>query len=188
MKTNLFLLCAFFSWNLEAQYFIRTKKNLGVVSMYNYGQNERLSTSAQFGLCKQFGRYTIPEIGFKIQQNNDIMEPYSLFTGIQFRKNLIKLNSRKKGAKCMAELLEGFVTPEFQYVLPNTNIQTQAPFSIRYGLGIYHAESGGSRRSSTWEAKVEVYHRNFLGGSTSNQQEFGIALRIQHFKSYDFLK
>jgi hypothetical protein len=177
-----------FQLNVQAQYYMRTKKNVGIVSMYNFGKEDRLAPSIQFGLCKQFGRYTIPELGFKAQSNNGAMEPFSLYTGIQFRKNLIKLNTRKKGAKCMAELLEGFVTPEFQYVLPNTNIQTQAPFSIRYGLGIYHAESGGSRRSRTWETKVEVYHRNFLGGPTANQQEFGVALRIQHFKSYDFLK
>jgi len=188
MKSYFLLLTVLFQLNVQAQYYMRTKKNVGIVSMYNFGKEDRLAPSIQFGLCKQFGRYTIPELGFKAQSNNGAMEPFSLYTGIQFRKNLIKLNTRKKGAKCISELLEGFITPEYQYFLPNSTSNTQSPFSIRYGLGLYHAESGGSKRSRAWATKVELYHRSFIHAPVPSQNEFGIALRIQHFKTYDFLK
>ena len=67
----------------------------------------------------------------------------------------------------------------------NTN---QSQFSIRYGLGLYHVESGGSKRSRAWLTKVEAYHRTYIGGTQDLPHEFGIALRVQHFKTYDFLR
>jgi hypothetical protein len=188
MKLPILLLVSFFYGQLFGQYYVRTKKNLGVVGMYNIGSANQLNPSYQFALCKQFGRYAVPEIGFKAESNLNGLDINALYAGIQFRKNLVKLNERKKGAKCKLEMLEGFVTPEFNYYLSQSASSEQAPFSIRYGLGLYHVESGGSKRSRSWATKMEVYHRSYLQPTIPYRQEFGIALRIQHFKTYDFLK
>jgi hypothetical protein len=188
MKFTILLLISISYSQLFGQYYIRTKKNLGVVGMYNVGSSNQLNPSYQFALCKQFGRYAVPEIGIKAQSHVNGLEINALYAGIQFRKNLVKLNERKKGAKCKLEMLEGFVTPEFNYYLAQSASSEQAPFSIRYGLGLYHVESGGSKRSRSWATKMEVYHRSYLDPTIPYRQEFGVALRIQHFKTYDFLK
>ena len=188
MKVTFLFLFSVLTAHLYGQHYIRTKKNLGVLGMYNLGQMNAIDPSYQFALCKQFGRYTLPELGVKAVSQESGLQINSLYAGVQFRKNLIKLNERKKGAKCKLEILEGFVTPEFNYYLSNTASAKPAPFSLRYGLGLYHVESGGSKRSRAWATKVEVYHRSYIQTSSPYQQEFGVALRIQHFKTYDFLK
>jgi hypothetical protein len=198
MKT---LICTFiflgFIYQSKAQYYVRTKKNIGVIGMYNLrpeaAQLDLASTTPflQLGLCRQFGKYAVPEIGITLAAPsatglNPTFE--GLFTGLQLRKNLIKINQRKHGAKCKAELLECFVTPEYRYSLNEIRNTNQSQFSIRYGLGLYHVESGGSKRSRAWLTKVEAYHRNYMGGVQAQPHEFGLALRIQHFKTYDFLR
>jgi hypothetical protein len=188
MKLTILLVISVFYSQVVGQYYVRTKKNVGVVAMYNSGNVNRLDPSYQFALCKQFGRYTLPELGIKAESQVNGLEINALYAGIQFRKNLIKLNERKKGAKCKLEMLEGFVTPEFNYDLSRNASTEQTPFSIRYGFGLYHLESGGSKRSRAWATKMEVYHRSYLHPTIPYRQEFGVALRIQHFKTYDFLK
>ena len=181
----------------NAQHYVRTKKNIGVIGLYNLSprapQQNFASTTPflQLGLCRQFGKYAVPEIGItlaapKATGLNPTFE--GLFTGLQLRKNLIKINQRKHGAKCKAELLECFITPEYRYSLNEMRNSNQSQFAVRYGLGLYHVESGGSKRSKAWVTKVEAYHRNYLGGVQAQPHEFGVALRIQHFKTYDFLR
>jgi hypothetical protein len=173
------------------------KKNMGVIGMYSFNPsqaNQMNAASSQFvqiGICKQLGKYTIPELGLAIKGP----EAYGLnptmtgvFSNIHFRKNLFVINQRKHGAKCKAEVLECFVTPEYRYSFENKRTETQNQFSVRYGLSLYHVESGGSKRSRAWVTKFEVYHRNYVGNYSPAGNEFGVGLRIQHFKTYDFLK
>lgn len=188
MKLAVILVISGFYSQLFGQYYIRTKKNFGVVGIYNIGNVNRQEPSYQFALCKQFGRFVLPELGIKAESQVNGLAINALYAGIQFRKNLVTLNKRKKGAKCIMEILEGFITPEFNYYLSRNTLAFQSPFSIRYGLGLYHVESGGSKRSRAWATKIEVFHRSYLHSTIPYQQEFGVALRIQHFKTYDFLK
>jgi hypothetical protein len=198
MKTliSTFIFLGFF-YQCKAQYYVRTKKNIGVLGMYNVRpettQQDFASTTPflQLGLCRQFGKYAVPEIGITLAAPASAgLNPtfQGLFTGLQLRKILIKINQRKHGAKCKAELLEGFVTPEYRYNLNTIRNSNQQQFSVRYGLGLYHVESGGSKRAKAWVTKVEAYHRTYIGGTQDLPHEFGIVLRIQHFKTYDFLR
>jgi hypothetical protein len=186
-----------FIHQIKAQYYIRTKQNIGFLGMYNFRSQatQQVLTSPppflQLGLCRQFGKYAVPEIGIKLAAPNSTgLNPTfdGLFTGLQLRKNLVKINQRKHGAKCKAELLECFVTPEFSYSLHEIRSSNQRQFSVRYGLSLYHVESGGSKRAKAWVTKMEAYHRTYIGGPQDLPHEFGIALRIQHFKTYDFLR
>lgn len=198
MKRTFQILLVFLGLNqLFAQHYVRTKKNIGALGMYSLSptvNSQNISSSSPFlqlGLCRQFGKYTIPEFGISIARPSAIgLNPSvtGIFTGVQFRKNLIKINERKHGAKCKAEVIEGFFTPEFRYNFDPLRTASQNQFSLRYGLSLYHIESGASKRARAWVTKIEVYHRNYLGATNANPHEFGIALRIQYFKTYDFLK
>ena len=146
MKTLICTIIFFgFIYQSKAQYYVRIKKNIGVISMYNLPtettQQGLASTTPflQLGLCRQFGKYAVPEIGITLAAPsasglNATFE--GLFIGLQLRKNLIKINQRKHGAKCKAELLEYFVTPEYRYSLNEIRNSKQSQFSIRYGLGL----------------------------------------------------
>lgn len=198
MKTFPFLLLFLTTCQIgNAQYYVRTKKNFGIIGMYNLRPvNTDLNLSAstpflQLGVCRQFGKYALPELGFSLAAPTSIGQNPTftgLFTGLQLRKNLFKINERKHGAKCKAELIECFITPEYRLNFNEARHQNDGQFSVRYGLGLYHVESGGSKRSRAWVTKVEVYHRNYFGGAQALPHEFGLALRIQHFKTYDFLR
>jgi hypothetical protein len=198
MKSLPFLLLLITTCQMyKAQYYVRTKKNIGVIGMYNLRPVKtdlNLNTSTPFlqlGVCRQFGKYAVPEFGFSLAAPTSIGQNPTftgLFTGLQLRKNLFKINERKHGAKCKAELIECFITPEYRLQVNEARNASAGQFSVRYGLGLYHVQSGGSKRSRAWVTKVEAYHRNYFGGAQTLPHEFGLALRIQHFKTYDFLK
>lgn len=197
MKKLILVTCLLFiAENSFSQYYIRTKKNIGVIGMYNFSNLSNQtdltnsSTSMQLGLCRQFGKYFVPEIGMTISTPSIVKTPTfeSLFTGVQIRKNLFKINQRKVGAKCKSEVLECFLVPEYTYLWNMGRNIDQSKVSIRYGLGLYHLESGGSKQSRAWVTKIECYHRYQLGSRSIFPHEFGIGLRIQHFKTYDFLR
>jgi len=171
-----------------AQYYVRTKKNIGVYSTYNFGQDRILQPSVQLGVCSQIGRHFIPEIGATFVSVNQDAAFRSLNAAIQYRTRLLKIHERKRGAKCKLELLDLFVAPEYFYT-PNESFRfDKNTYSLRYGLAIHHFETGGSKRSRAWLTKLEAYHRSYFGEISKGRREFGLALRIQHFKTYDFLR
>jgi hypothetical protein len=61
-----------FIHQIKAQYYIRTKQNIGLHSMYNFRSQatQQVLTSPtpflQLGLCRQFGKYAIPEMGITL--------------------------------------------------------------------------------------------------------------------------
>ena len=188
MKIIALILTVFVVQSSFGQYYIRTKKNIGVYSNYNFGQVRGLSSSYQLGICSQFGGYVIPEIGVSFVAMGDDMLFQSFTGAIQFRKRLLKINERKRGAKCIGEIIDIFVAPEYFHT-PNNNINLDKnTFSARYGLAIHHYQSGGSKRARTWNTKLEAYHRTYFEEQAPLRNEIGVALRIQYFKTYDFLR
>lgn len=131
----------------------------------------------------------IPEVGLTLRNSNNLWSFSGINTALQFRKRALTLNSRKRGSKCKMELLDVFVAPEF-FAMQPSNVRPTFPnhsFAIRYGLALHHFETGGSKRNRAWNTKFEVYHRNYFNENQPIKHEFGIALRIIHFKTYDFL-
>ena len=188
MKAVILLISIFSCQVVSAQYYIRTKKNIGVYSAYNFGQDRVLQPSVQLGLCRQIGRHLIPEIGATFVSVNQDANFRSFNAGLQYRSRLLKIHERKRGAKCKFELLDLFVVPEYIRT-PNKSFRfDKNTFALRYGLAIHHFESGGSKRSRAWLTKLEAYHRSYFGEISSGRREFGLALRVQHFKTYDFLR
>lgn len=184
-----FLIISLISFHIVfAQYYVRTKKNIGIYSTYYFGQKRVLQPSVQVGVCSQIGRHLIPEIGATFVSINQDASFRSFKAAIQYRTRLLKIHERKRGAKCKFELLDLFVAPEYFYT-PNESFRFgKNTCSVRYGLAIHHFETGGSKRSRAWLTKLEAYHRTYFGEISKGRREFGIALRIQHFKTYDFLK
>ena len=190
MKVSTLFILVLVSNSLFGQYFIRTKKNFGVFSNYNFGEiNGIKAPSLQLGVCRHFGSYLIPEVGLTFRSNNDLWSFSGINAALQVRKRALKLNSRKKGGKCKMELVDVFVAPEF-FAIQTENTRPAFPnhsFALRYGLALHHFESGGSRRNKAWNTKLEVYHRNYFNENQPIKHEFGIALRVIHFRTYDFL-
>lgn len=190
MKVRAVFILVLISNMVFGQYFIRTKKNFGVFTNYNFGEINGLQfPSLQLGICRQFGSYIIPEVGLTLRNSNNLWSFSGINTALQFRKRALTLNSRKRGSKCKMELLDVFVAPEF-FAMQPSNVRPTFPnhsFAIRYGLALHHFETGGSKRNRAWNTKFEVYHRNYFNENQPIKHEFGIALRIIHFKTYDFL-
>lgn len=190
MKVRAVFILVLISKMVFGQYFIRTKKNFGVFTNYNFGEiNGLQSPSLQLGICRQFGSYIVPEVGLTLRNSNNLWSFSGINTALQFRKRALTLNSRKRGSKCKMELLDVFVAPEF-FAMQPSNVRPTFPnhsFAIRYGLALHHFETGGSKRNRAWNTKFEVYHRNYFSENQPIKHEFGIALRIIHFKTYDFL-
>jgi hypothetical protein len=176
MKTVLiFLLIAFQSFYGLNQ----TRKNIGIICAYNFGQKNQLQPSLQIGLSKQFGKYLLPEIGIRIENEIPFNQVIAYTSAIQIRKSLFKLRVRNRSGICKAEILECFVTPEYFYIKNESRTNPKNQFSMRYGLSLYHLKSGGSRNSKSWVAKIEIYNRTIF---TTKQNEMGIALRVQCFR------
>jgi hypothetical protein len=74
MKKLILVPCLLFiAENSFSQLYIRTNKNIGVIGMYNLSNVSNPSdlitsstSSIQLGLCRQFGKYFVPEIGMTI--------------------------------------------------------------------------------------------------------------------------
>lgn len=188
MKALILLVFLFSFQVVFSQYYIRTKKNIGIYSAYNFGQGRVVQPSFQLGLCSQIGKHFIPEIGATFVSVNQDASFRSFNAGLQYRTKLLKIHERKRGAKCKFELLDLFVAPEY-FRTPNESFRfDENTFALRYGLAIHHFETGGTKRSRAWLTKLEAYHRTYFGEISSGRREFGLALRIQHFRTYDFLR
>jgi hypothetical protein len=156
----------------------QTRRNIGIICSYNFGQKNQLQPSLQLGLSKQFGKYLLPEIGIRIENKIPFNQVIAYTSALQIRKSLFKLRVRNRSGICKAEVLECFVTPEYFYIKNESRNNPQNQFSMRYGLSLYHLKSGDSKNSKSWVTKIEIYNRTF----TTKQNEMGIALRVQCFR------
>lgn len=172
----LIILC--FSLNLIFAQNKRTK-NSGVVCAYNFGKDNQRNPSFEIKISKQIGKFLLPEIGLRFE-NEQFATSFSAYTAaLQFRKSLFKLSVRNKSGICKAEVLECFVTPEYYYFQNSNRLNPQNQYAMRYGLSLYHLKTGGARNSKSWVTKLEFYNRTIF---TTHQNELGIALRVQCFR------
>ncbi len=188
MKIIALILTVFVVQSSFGQYYIRTKKNIGVYSNKNFGQSRGLNSSFQLGVCTQIGGYVIPEFGAAFTSVGDDILFRSVTGAIQFRKRILQINERKRGRACVGEIVDLFLAPEYFYTPNNTFGFEKNTYSARYGLAIHHYKTGGGKRSRSWNTKLEAYHRTYFEEQSPLRNEFGLALRIQYFKTYDFLR
>ena len=204
MMKKLTLLLIIFSMNepLEAQVYMRTHKNFGVYGQLNTSDFDKNgSYSFQTGITRQFGRYVLPEFGYRqmIQKDNtrfiELNEPireHFLTTAMIFRAPLVVINERKKGRSCRGEVLEIFCGPEVFYRLKGADgVKENLSTSIKGGLGIFHVRTGHSKRSKAWTVKLEAYYRHQFENPINEfhiPNEFGLQIRLLRYKVYDFVR
>jgi len=204
MMKKLTLLLIIFSMNepLEAQVYMRTHKNFGVYGQLNTSDFDKNgSYSFQTGITRQFGRYVLPEFGYRqmIQKDNtrfiELNEPireHFLTTAMIFRAPLVVINERKKGRSCRGEVLEIFCGPEVFYRLHGADgVKENLSTSIKGGLGIFHVRIGHSKRSKAWTVKLEAYYRHQFENPINEfhiPNEFGLQIRLLRYKVYDFVR
>ena len=204
MMKKLTLLLIIFSMNepLEAQVYMRTHKNFGVYGQLNTSDFDKNgSYSFQTGITRQFGRYVLPEFGYRqmiqkdntrfIELNEHIREHF-LTTAMIFRAPLVVINERKKGRSCRGEVLEIFCGPEVFYRLNGADgVKENLSTSIKGGLGIFHVRTGHSKRSKAWTVKLEAYYRHQFENPINEfhiPNEFGLQIRLLRYKVYDFVR
>jgi len=204
MMKKLTLLLIVLSMNepLEAQVYMRTHKNFGVYGQLNTSDFDKNgSYSFQTGITRQFGRYVLPEFGYRqmIQKDNtrfiELNEPireHFLTTAMIFRAPLVVINERKKGRSCRGEVLEIFCGPEVFYRLNGADgVKENLSTSIKGGLGIFHVRTGHSKRSKAWTVKLEAYYRHQFENPINEfhiPNEFGLQIRLLRYKVYDFVR
>jgi hypothetical protein len=178
------------------QMYVRKKQNIGFYTGGTFKDAQFNTVSV--GLTRSMFRYFEPEIGLRatlpLQAPNDNTQMHNVYLsfGLNLRKSLFTINQRKKGRSCRGEIIEVFVAPEYNYLVKsNTDRYDQGQFSVRGGLGIFHYQTGFSKRSKTWNLKAQMYFRYVPGPLTNTmsiRNEFGVQLRIFKFKTYDFVK
>ena len=196
MRCLCFLLAACFAQVSFAQMYVRTKKNIGFYTGVTY-KNAQMNTLS-VGITKSLWRYIEPEIGLRASlpisasADNNQMDNVYITSSLNFRKSLMAINQRKKGRSCRGEVLEIFVAPEYHVLIKSqTNRYDVGQFSLRGGFGIFHYQTGNSKRIKSWNVKGQLYYRYVPGPVTSSmsiKNEFGIQLRIFKFKTYDFVE
>jgi len=181
--------CAF------GQMYVRKKQNIGFYTGGTF--KDAQFNTASIGLTRSIFNYFEPEIGLRATlplaapADNSQMHHVYLTTGLNIRKSLFPINQRKKGRSCRGEIIEIFAAPEYNYLIKsNTDRYDKGQFSVRTGLGIFHYQTGFSKRSKAWNVKAQFYFRYVPGPITNTmsiKNEFGIQLRIFKFKTFDFV-
>ena len=183
----------------NAQMYMRKKQNFGIYGQYNIGLAEKNNTSFNLGVTKQFGRYLLPEFGFRRStitniDREDLLSPVLhknyLNVALMARIPVFTIFERKKGRSCRAEVIEVFFAPEAYYNLPQANSTANSFLSYKTGLGIYHVQSGFGKRNKAWTIKLEGYYRGIFRQQNIDNtinREIGLQLRIIHYKTYDYV-
>lgn len=181
---------------INAQMHLRKKQNIGFYTGGTFKDAQFNTVSV--GLTRSMLRYVEPEIGLratlplKAPSNNTQLHNVYLSAGLNLRKSLFKINERKVGRSCRGEIIEIFAAPEYYLLVKSqTDRYDVGQFSLRAGLGLFHYQTGFSKRSKAWNVKAQVYFRYVPGPLTNTmsiKNEFGIQLRIFKFKTYDFVK
>ena len=193
------LITLIFSFVSNAQMYMRKKQNFGIYAQYNIALEERNNTSFNLGITKQFGRHFLPEFGFRSSTITNLnredlitstVHKNYLNLALMARVPLFKINERKKGRSCRAEVVEIFFAPEAYWNLPQTSSASNSFLSFKTGLGLYHVQSGFVKRNKAWTVKLEAYYRGVIRQQipdNSINKEVGLQLRIIHYKTYDFV-
>ena len=202
-KPLFFIVCILSSIPISAQVYMRTNQNFGVYGQLNTPDfNKNGSYSFQTGITKQFGRFLLPELGYRqmvlknVIRSAELADPgreHFITTAMILRTPLMVINERKKGRSCRGEVLEIFCGPEVFYRFngSSSGIKEDLFTSIKGGLGIFHIRTGHSKRSKAWTVKLEAYYRYQFTNSRSDldiPNEFGLQLRILRYKVYDFVR
>ena len=199
MKRIIFLCVVIFPFVLSAQMYVRKKQNFGVYGQYNIGLAENNNTSFNLGITRQFGRYFLPEFGYRSStitnvDRADLLSPFLhknyLNIALMARLPVLTIFERKKGRSCRAEVIEVFFAPEAYYNLPQANSTANSFLSYKTGLGLYHVQSGTGKRNKAWTIKLEGYYRGIFRQQNMDNtinKEIGLQLRIIHYKTYDFV-
>ncbi|NBU73048.1 MAG: hypothetical protein EBS53_16675, partial [Bacteroidetes bacterium] len=144
--------------------YVRTKKNIGFYTGVTF-KNAQMNTLS-VGITKSLWRYIEPEIGLRASlpisasADNNQMDNVYITSSLNFRKSLMAINQRKKGRSCRGEVLEIFVAPEYHVLIKSqTNRYDVGQFSLRGGFGIFHYQTGNSKRIKSWNVKGQLYYR-----------------------------
>jgi hypothetical protein len=182
MKKLVFLSLLFFVTTVNAQHYVRTKRNFGVTTSYNFIENTRLQSrperaaegySFAIGITRQVKRVLYPELFF-IQHRatfpSSVESPVAasayVFNGIgggmTAKLNLFSFDSKKKNGYCFARVANLLVGVDYAFnfdISTNANLKTLNEANGKIGLGMYSVWGGSSKRHMAWTIHWEGYYK-----------------------------
>jgi hypothetical protein len=201
---------------IRAQYFIRTKQNIGMYfigSPFNHYLDAKSKNSENFatfqtGLQHMFYPGISASLGYSysrsltsrhFEEAIPFNEAHALHTGVLFDLRIAKFKTKYYRNWCHFLLLGLIGSIDYAYMLPNNPVSNRAfgEFSGTLGFSLMNYVSSSTKRKQSWTTHWDFFYRY---GATPiatydargetiqlNRQEVGIRLRIYKHKVYDFL-
>jgi hypothetical protein len=216
VKCLLLVLLSLVTNVIHAQYFIRTKQNVGMYfigSPFNHYMDSKSKKSENFatiqtGLQHMFYPGISASLGYSysrsltsrhFEETIPFNEAHALHTGVLFDVRVAKFKTKYYRNWCHFLLLGLIGSIDYAYMLPNNSLSNRAfgEFSGTLGFSLMKYVSSSTKRNQSWTTHWDFFYRY---GATPiatydargetiqlNRQEIGIRLRIYKHKVYDFL-
>jgi hypothetical protein len=205
MRTlTIFLLIIGF--NAYAQYYERTKRNMGIYltgsTFVNTDETKAFDALNSYTVGGGIHHMLIPGVfpyaGYRYTAQSGLFNArstvsffHALHAGVLLDKHLTKVHLRRIGSLCHYHALGIILGPEYQHAIGQRGF---GEFSAQIGLSIYHHVSGGSKRTKGNTFQYDVFYRHgftpllTIGNSKIYSQQIGLRMRYTKHKVFDFLK
>lgn len=201
-----FLLIIILSNSTIAQFYERTKRNIGV-----YLTGSTFVSTDETKAFDQFNSYTVgggihhmiapgvfPYAGYRYTAQTGLFNArstvspfHAIHAGVLLDKHLTKVQLSRIGSLCHYHALGIILGPEYQHAIGQRGF---GEFSAQIGLSIYHHVSGGSKRTKGNTFQYDLFYRHgftpllTIGNSKFYSQQIGLRMRYTKHKVFDFLK
>lgn len=193
-------------FNSFAQYYERTKRNVGIYltaspfvnTDESKGFNQLNSYSVAAGFQRMIFSGVFPYLGYRYTSQTDLTDfrsqgksYHSIHAGLLIDKRLTKVHLKKIGSLCHYHALGLIGGPEYQYTIGQTG---NGEIAAQIGISIYHHVSGASKRTKGNTFQYDIFYRHGFTPlyQSSNEklysQQIGFRLRYTKHKVFDFLK
>lgn len=202
----IFLLTIVLSNSSTAQFYERTKRNMGI-----YLTGSTFVSTDETKALDQLNSYTIgggihhmlipgvfPYAGYRYTAPSEFFNGrttvssfHAIHAGVLLDKHLTKVQLKKIGSLCHYHALGIILGPEYQYAIGQRGF---GELSAQIGLSIYHHVSGGNKRTKGNTFQYDVFYRHGFtpilsyGSTKIYSQQIGLRMRYTKHKVFDFLK
>jgi hypothetical protein len=201
-----FLLIIVVSHSSTAQFYERTKRNMGAyftgstfVSTDETKAFDALNSyTVGGGIHHMIASGVFPYAGYRYTAQTGLFNTrtsvssfHAIHAGVLLDKHITKVQLSRIGSLCHYHALGIILGPEYQHAIGQRGF---GEFSAQIGLSIYHHVSGGGKRTkgNTFQYDL-VYRHGFtplltIGNSKIYSQQIGLRMRHTKHKVFDFLK
>ena len=201
-----FLLIIFLSHISTAQFYERTKRNMGIYltgsTFVSTDETKAFDQLNSYTVGGGFHHMLIPGVftyaGYRytaqtglFNTRSSVSSFHAIHAGVLLDKHLTKVQLSRIGSLCHYHALGIILGPEYQHAIGQRGF---GEFSAQIGLSIYHHVSGGSKRTKGNTFQYDLFYRHgftpllTIGNSKIYSQQIGLRMRYTKHKVFDFLK